>query len=80
MIKKNDLFFIGTSIDHILELTLRDMILEVEEKLYVGVLGRLVVGDRDKWRTCLTAEGSLEYEPQKLSYGGKERINKFKVG
>lgn len=73
-------FPVGTSVDTILELTLRDMILEVEEKLYVGVLGRLQVPDREKWRTGLTKQGdTIDYDLDKLDWAGRTRIANFKV-
>ncbi|KAA0203950.1 hypothetical protein HAZT_HAZT010190 [Hyalella azteca] len=72
-------FPIGTPIDRILELTLRDMILEVEEKLFVGVLGRLQVPDRNLWRESVIGESSAKLECDKLSWGGKARIAQFKA-
>uniref|UniRef100_A0A2P2HYB3 Bromodomain adjacent to zinc finger domain protein 1A n=1 Tax=Hirondellea gigas TaxID=1518452 RepID=A0A2P2HYB3_9CRUS len=70
-------FPLGTPIDHILEVTLRDMILEVEEKLHVGVLGRLQVPDREAWRNIVTAE-KTGIDVNKLDWAGKTRIANFK--
>lgn len=77
-------FPLGTPIDHILEITLRDMILEVEEKLFVGVLGRLQVPDRDLWRALVIETLGDNKEkvnvnlPKGLSWAGKNRIAEFK--
>lgn len=71
-------FPISTPIDQILNLTLRDMILEVEEKLYVGVLGRLQVTDRDTWRQVIAGESQNKLEHGSLSWGGKKRIAQFR--
>lgn len=44
----------GTSIDEILQNTLTDEILELEEKIYTGGLGQLRVKDREEWRRALS--------------------------
>lgn len=48
---------VGTPIEDILELTLRDLVLEMEEKISVGGLGALKVKNRQSWRDTLTARG-----------------------
>ncbi|KAH0556601.1 bromodomain adjacent to zinc finger domain protein 1A isoform X1 [Cotesia glomerata] len=58
-------------IDEVMELSLRDFILEVEDKIKVGCLGALKVKDRDAWRNVIT---NCQYEKQcdKLVYGQHE--------
>lgn len=70
-------FPLGTPIDEILQLTLRDMILETEEKIQMGMLGSLRVEDRDKWRTAIE-QGNYIREAE-LDWGGRKRISQFKV-
>lgn len=70
-------FPLGTPIDEILQLTLRDMILETEEKIHLGMLGSLRVEDRDMWRTAIE-QGSYIREAE-LDWGGRKRISLLKV-
>ncbi|ODM98981.1 Bromodomain adjacent to zinc finger domain protein 1A [Orchesella cincta] len=64
----------GTNIETILELQLRDLILEVEEKIFLGALGSVKVSDRGVWRKALE---DREYDPQasKLSWTGGKSLN-----
>ncbi|CAL8080599.1 unnamed protein product [Orchesella dallaii] len=64
----------GTNIEIILELQLRDLILEVEEKIFLGALGSVKVGDRAVWRKAIE---DREYDPQatKLSWATGKSIN-----
>eukprot|EP00091_Calanus_sinicus_P025657 TRINITY_DN9910_c0_g1_i1.p1 TRINITY_DN9910_c0_g1~~TRINITY_DN9910_c0_g1_i1.p1 ORF type:complete len:276 (-),score=117.79 TRINITY_DN9910_c0_g1_i1:38-865(-) len=39
----------GTHLQEVVEISLRDQILELEEKIWVGTLGNLHVKNRDKW-------------------------------
>lgn len=59
----------GTQIQDIMELTLRDLILEIEEKITVGGLGSLKVKDRQAWRDTITAR-SYSKECDKLIWPG----------
>ncbi|XP_069952851.1 bromodomain adjacent to zinc finger domain protein 1A [Cherax quadricarinatus] len=82
----------GTSIDEILQYTLRDMILETEEKIHMGMLGSLRIGDREAWREAIVegilGKGSeLDFFGRKriytrlsdLDFGGRKRISQFKM-
>lgn len=62
----------GTAIEIILELQLRDLILEVEEKIYLGALGFIKVNDRTAWRKAIEDRG---YDPQagKLFWAEKSK-------
>ncbi|XP_076350860.1 bromodomain adjacent to zinc finger domain protein 1A-like isoform X2 [Tachypleus tridentatus] len=40
-----------------LELTLRDMLLEMEEKLFAGSMGSIKVKDRESWKTAIEHRG-----------------------
>ncbi|XP_057338787.1 bromodomain adjacent to zinc finger domain protein 1A isoform X4 [Microplitis mediator] len=59
------------AIDEVMELSLRDFILELEDKIKVGCLGTLKVKDRDAWRNAIT---NCQYDKQcdKLVYGQHE--------
>lgn len=59
-------------VDDVLELTLRDYILDFEDRLKVGCLGHLKVFNRDAWRSAIN---NRNYDKQcdKLVYGTKDR-------
>lgn len=79
-LKRNLNFPPGTPLDHILKVTLRDMILETEEKIDNGMLGRIKVPERSVWRQALAEGTSISFSnTQDLDWGGKKRINNFKV-
>lgn len=59
----------GTPLDEILELTLRELILEMEEKVSVGGLGSLKVKNRQSWRDTIAAR-SYDRECDKLTWPG----------
>lgn len=46
----------GTSIEEILQNTLTDEILEMEEKIFSGSLGQLRVKNREEWRNALVTK------------------------
>ena len=60
----------GHSHSHILDLTLRDQILELEEKIYLGSLGTLKIRDRNAWQEAIQSGG---FDPQcdSLCWGGR---------
>jgi bromodomain adjacent to zinc finger domain protein 1A len=62
-------FPVGTSVDTILELQLRDLILETEEKVFHGGLGSLKVNDRSDWRTAIEGRTYLA-GTNVLNWGG----------
>merc|ERR1712106_1006757 len=47
---------LGTQLQGVVELSLRDQILELEEKIWVGTLGNLKVKNRDKWTHTIGAK------------------------
>merc|ERR1712142_1351704 len=67
----------GTPMNQILQLTLRDMILETEEKLELGMLGSLKVSDREEWRQALT-DGKYIPGVKEWNWGGRSRLKQLK--
>ncbi|XP_068208965.1 bromodomain adjacent to zinc finger domain protein 1A [Palaemon carinicauda] len=67
----------GTEVDEILQLTLRDMILETEEKIFMGMLGSLRTDNRNAWREAIEKGGFLR--DSEIDYGGRRRITQMKV-
>lgn len=61
----------GTDIEEVMELTLRDYILDLEDKIKVGCLGSLKVISRDAWRIAITKR-SYDKQCDKLVYGLNE--------
>ena len=59
------------AIDDVLELTLRDSILDLEDKVTVGFLGSLKVKNRDVWREAIM-KGGYDKQCEKLVYGMHE--------
>ncbi|XP_047354195.1 bromodomain adjacent to zinc finger domain protein 1A isoform X2 [Vespa velutina] len=59
------------SVDNVMEMTLRDFILDFEEKIKGGCLGNLKVIDRDSWRKAINNE-SYDKQCEKLVYGINE--------
>lgn len=58
-------------IDDVLELTLRDYVLDLEDKIKLGCLGSLKVNSRETWRNAIN---NRKYDKQcdKLVYGSNE--------
>ncbi|XP_021919556.1 bromodomain adjacent to zinc finger domain protein 1A isoform X2 [Zootermopsis nevadensis] len=65
----------GTPTDEILELTLRDFILEMEEKIQIGGLGSLKVYSREVWRTSINKR-SYDKQCDKLVWGSESHLKK----
>ncbi len=59
-----------SSIDALLNLNLRDQILEFEEKVYLGALGTLKVKDRKAWQEALQG-GGYDRQCDGVSWGGR---------
>lgn len=79
-IKKEDAnlnFPSGTPMNEILQLTLRDMILETEEKLELGMLGSLKIEDREDWRQAIV-DGKYNPGVEEWNWGGRNRLNQLK--
>ena len=58
------------SISAIADLTLRDQILEMEEKIFCGTLGTLKIRDRIAWQEAIK-HGGYDSQCEGLSWGGK---------
>lgn len=67
----------GTPMNEILQLTLRDMILETEEKLELGMLGSLKTENREDWRQTIV-DGKYESGVEEWNWGGRKRLNELK--
>ncbi|XP_053985965.1 bromodomain adjacent to zinc finger domain protein 1A isoform X2 [Hylaeus volcanicus] len=59
------------AIDTVLELTLRDYILDFEDKIRIGCLGSLKVVSREAWRHAINS-GHYDKQCDKLVYGTSE--------
>eukprot|EP00092_Neocalanus_flemingeri_P010571 GFUD01011387.1.p1 GENE.GFUD01011387.1~~GFUD01011387.1.p1 ORF type:complete len:1574 (+),score=621.92 GFUD01011387.1:101-4822(+) len=64
---------IGTSLQEIVGLSLRDQILELEEKIWVGSLGSLKVKNRDKWVNAISKR-SYEMGADTLVWGEGDKV------
>ncbi len=60
----------GSSFAESADLQLRDQILEMEEKIYMGTLGTLKVRDRGVWQKAIS-EGTYDQGCEALAWGGK---------
>merc|ERR1712179_252514 len=47
---------VGTDLQEVMETNLRDQILELEERIWVGTMGSLKVKNRDKWTNAIGAK------------------------
>uniref|UniRef100_A0A069DXN6 Bromodomain adjacent to zinc finger domain protein 1A n=1 Tax=Panstrongylus megistus TaxID=65343 RepID=A0A069DXN6_9HEMI len=61
---------VGTSLDEIMEGSLRDLILETEEKITNGALGTVKVKDREAWRKAIR-DNNYDKQCKKLTWGPK---------
>ena len=59
-----------SSITSILDLQLRDQIMELEEKIYHGTLGTLKIQDRTAWQSAIQA-GGFDKQCETLTWGGR---------
>merc|ERR1711915_288061 len=65
----------GTHLQDVIELSLRDQILELEEKLWVGGLGNLKVSSRDKWTTAIS-DKKYDMGAESLVWGEGDKLDK----
>jgi len=65
----------GTHLQDVIELSLRDQILELEEKLWVGGLGNLNVSSRDKWTTAIS-DKKYDMGAESLVWGEGDKLDK----
>ena len=63
----------GTSLLEMIELSLRDQILELEEKIFFGNLGKLNVSDRAEWVVAIT-NGGYKMDTPSLTWGDGEKL------
>ncbi|XP_054713885.1 bromodomain adjacent to zinc finger domain protein 1A-like isoform X2 [Uloborus diversus] len=69
----------GMAPDHALEITLRDMILELEHRIFAGGLGSLKVSNREAWRTAIEQVAiSLENVQKPQKEGESDSFNEEK--
>ena len=61
-------------ISTIVDLALRDQILEMEEKIFFGTLGTLKIRDRQAWQQAIQ-DGSYDQQCDSLAWGGKSIQN-----
>jgi bromodomain adjacent to zinc finger domain protein 1A len=54
----------------LIDISIRDNILELEEKLYLGSLGQLRVRDREAWQKAIQDQG-YDRQCESLSWGGR---------
>ncbi|XP_044747001.1 bromodomain adjacent to zinc finger domain protein 1A isoform X2 [Coccinella septempunctata] len=75
-IEANFGFPAGTPIDEILQNTLTDEILELDEKVFTGSLGQLRVKNREEWRNALSNKDykNFDREINRRVYDAKEEL------
>ena len=61
-------------INAIVDLAIRDQILELEERIFFGTLGSLKIRDRLAWQSAIQ-NGSYHMQCEGLTWGGKSSIN-----
>jgi len=61
-------------INAIIDLALRDQIMEIEEKIFFGTLGTLKIHDRQAWQKAIQA-GGYDKQCDALTWGGKSMMN-----
>merc|ERR1719266_1285890 len=61
-------------INAIVDLAIRDQILELEERIFFGTLGSLKIRDRLAWQSAIQ-NGSYDMQCEGLTWGGKSSIN-----
>jgi bromodomain adjacent to zinc finger domain protein 1A len=59
----------GTPADYMANLAFRDRLLEIEEKVHLGNLGSLRVGDREAWRNAVVS-GTYDQQCDTLVWAG----------
>jgi hypothetical protein len=67
----------GTAMATIMEASLRDLIADMEDKIHMGGLGVLKVGEREKWREGIIS-GGYDQQCSKLAWGGKKNAMKVR--
>ncbi|XP_046402688.1 bromodomain adjacent to zinc finger domain protein 1A isoform X2 [Ischnura elegans] len=70
-------FSCGIPTEDLFELTLRDYILDMEDKITMGGFGMLKVKDRDVWREALST-GNYDQQCDKLVWGNKDCAKELK--
>jgi len=66
---------VGTDLQEVMETNLRDQILELEERIWVGTMGTLKVKNRDKWTSAI---GGKKYDmgTDSLVWGEGDKVDK----
>jgi len=61
---------VGTKLTDMLEISLRDQILELEEKIFIGSLGNLQVKDREAWQNAMQTRQYI-MSCDEIAWGGE---------
>jgi len=72
--EKNHTVSQNQDINAIVDLAIRDQILELEERIFFGTLGSLKIRDRLAWQSAIQ-NGSYDMQCEGLTWGGKSSIN-----
>lgn len=63
-----------SDINAMVDLALRDQILEIEERIFFGTLGSLKIRDRAAWQGAIQ-NGGYDMQCDGLAWGGKSMLN-----
>merc|ERR1712173_351995 len=66
---------VGTDLQEVMETNLRDQILELEERIWVGTMGTLKVKNRDKWTNAIGAK-KYDMGTDSLVWGEGDKLDK----
>merc|ERR1712130_669943 len=66
---------LGTNLQDLMETNLRDQILELEERIWVGTMGNLKVKSRDKWTHAIGAK-KYDMGTDSLVWGDGDKVEK----
>jgi len=66
---------VGTDLQEVMETNLRDQILELEERIWVGTMGTLKVKNRDKWTNAIGAK-KYDMGTDSLVWGEGDKVDK----
>ena len=69
-----DLHAEANDVTTIVDLALRDQILELEEKIFFGTLGTLKIRKREAWQAAIQ-DGGYDQQCDSLAWGGKSIVN-----
>lgn len=70
---------LGTGLQELIELSLRDQILELEEKIFFGNLGKLKVNKREDWVAAITNK-DYNMDTDSIIWGEGDKLDKDAIG